>query len=424
MSASELLALLRDDVVSAVDQAATPLSEVAAPDLPVESILRGTLPADVTTNPKIVIVDDEPVVIKVVRKHLASEGYTSFVTTSEPGRAMDIIRAERPDLILLDIMMPKVSGLEVLEQVRADKESKDLPVIILTASSDRDTKVRALELGATDFLEKPVDFVELLTRVRNTLAAKAHYDHLKRYVWGLELETPMKAMELIASRLEVIHCLARAAEDYAGTTGNHVARVGRYSAILAGELGLKENTVTAIEHSAPLHDLGMIGFPDCTPLEAYRFTIAEIEMLRRSISGHESPPHKPTAEQGGIVKSHTGIGAKLLKRGNTPLLRMAARIALSHHESSDGTGYPIGLAGNDIPLEGRIVRVADTFDVLSSTLVYNPPFPLDECFAIMKAGRGGPFDPTVLDAFLHGRGDIEGAQAEYADGAWPPSHRR
>lgn len=388
------MALLQDDVVSAVDEAASPLSEVAAPDLPVESILRGTLPADVTTNPKILIVDDEPVVIKVVRKHLAGEGYNRFVTTSEPGQAMDIIRAERPDLILLDITMPKVSGLEVLERVRADKESKDLPVIILTASSDRDTKVRALELGATDFLEKPVDFTELLTRVRNTLAAKAHYDHLKRYVWGLELEVPMKATELVASRLEVIHCLARAAEECAGATGNHVVRVGRYSAILATELGLKEDTVTAIEHSAPLHDLGMIGFPDCTPLEAHRFTIAEIEMLRRSISGQTSPSKRPAAEQGGTITSHTAIGARLLNRGNTPLLKIAARIALSHHESWDGTGYPIGLAGNDIPLEGRIVRVTDTFDVLSSTLVYNAPIPLDECLAIMEAGRGGPFDPT------------------------------
>lgn len=417
MSASELLALLQDDAVSAVEHSAGSLSGVEAPDLPVDSIVQGTSPWEVTTNPRLMIVDDEPVVVKVVQKHLAAEGFKRFITTTEPARAMELISNERPDLVLLDIMMPGMSGLEVLEKVRADRESRDLPVIILTASTDQETKLEALRLGATDFLEKPVDFVELVTRVRNTLAAKAHYDHLKHYVWGMQLEIPLKEEEMMASRLELVHCLARAVEDCTGTTGNHVARVGRYSAILAKELGLKPATVATIEHSAPLHDIGLIGIPNCTPLETYQFTIAEIELLRRGIPPGQRSLRGATADERGTIQAHTSIGAQLLNRGTSPLFTMAARIALAHHESWDGTGYPIGMAGKDIPLEGRIVRVADTFDVLSSQMVYNPAIPLDQCYKIMEAGRGGPFDPAIVDAFLARKSDIAAAQSEYAETA-------
>ncbi len=414
MSASELLTLLQQDVVEVVEQEAEPLFTAEAPDLPIESILHGTSPWEVTTDPRIMIVDDEPVVLKVVQKHLATEGYKTFITTSEPAQAMEIIRNERPDLVLLDVMMPKVSGLEVLDCIRADKESRDLPVIILTASTDRETRLRALRSGATDFLEKPVDFVELLTRVRNALAAKAHYDQLKHYVWGLQVEIPLRHTELIASRLEMVHCFARAVEDCAGATGNHVARVGRYSAILARELGLKDGTVATIEHSAPLHDVGLIGIPNCTPLDTYRYTVAELELLRRGLTGGPRPGQRAVPEQRADIRSHTSIGAHLLNRGIAPLFKMAARIALTHHESWDGSGYPIGLVESQIPLEGRIVRVADAFDVLSSRMIYNPPVPNDECFAILEAGRGGPFDPAVLDALLNRKADIARAQVDYA----------
>ena len=415
MSTSDLSTLLQEDVISMVNQAVVPLSEVEAPDLPVESILQGTLPWDVITNPRIMIVDDEPVVIKVVRKHLANEGYEKFVTTSEPTQAIEIIHNERPDVLLLDVMMPKMSGLEILEQVRVSKQFVDLPVIILTASSDQDTKLKALELGATDFLGKPVDFVELATRVRNTLTMKSHHDHLKRYTWGLELEIPMQATELTGSRLEVIYCLARAVEDYHNETGNHVMRVGRYAGIIAAGLGLNPNTITAIEHAAPLHDVGKIGTPRSTPFDAYKLAVAEFDVLRARAPDDQKTIDAIPDQQRSAVRSHTEIGARILSRGISPLLKIAARIALAHHEKWDGTGYPLGLAGEDVPIEARIAGVADTFDVLSSKLIYNPPLPLEECLTTMEAGRGSLFDPNVLNAFFRCQQDIMKTRVEHAD---------
>jgi len=415
MSTSDLSTLLQEDVVSLVDEEAAPLSEVAAPGLPIEAILQGTLPWEVTTNPKIMIVDDEPVVLKVVQKHLASEGYKNFITTSEPVEAVDIIHGEQPDVLLLDIMMPKVSGLEILEKVRAYKQFVDLPIIILTAASDQETKMKALELGATDFLGKPVDFVELVSRVRNTLVVKAYHDHLKRYAWGLELEVPMQAAELAGSRQEVIHCLARAVEEYHNETGSHVVRVGRCAGLIGAQLGLSERAVTTIEHAAPLHDIGKIGLPHSTPFESYKLALAEFDVLRRGDSCDDGPFDGISDEQLCVVRSHAEIGARILARGASLLLKVAARIALTHHERWDGTGYPLGLAGEEIPIEGRIVSVADAFDVLSGTLVSSPPLPPKERLATMEGGRGSLFDPTVLDAFFRCKHDALNAPPGYND---------
>ena len=415
MSTSDLSTLLQEDVIATMNQTVVPLSEVEPPEQPLESILQGTLPWEVTTNPKIMIVDDEPVVLKVVQKHLASEGYKNFITTSEPTRAVEIIHSEQPDVLLLDIMMPKVSGLQILAKVRAENQFIDLPIIILTAAADQETKLKALQLGATDFLGKPVDFVELVARVRNTLAAKAHHDHLKRYTWGLELELPIQATELAGSRLEVIHCLARAVEDYHTETGKHVVRVGRCCGIIALQLGLNEGTVTTIEHAAPLHDIGKIGIPRLTPFESYTLASAEFDVLRQNDSDDQEAFGSIPEEQRAAIRSHTEIGARILGRGISPLLTVASRIALTHHEKWDGSGYPLGLAGEDIPIEGRIAGVADVFDFLSSKIILNPPLPLQECIAIMEAGRGNRFDPAVLDAFLRRQHEIVNVQVEYTD---------
>src|SRR5687767_6867859 len=186
---------------------------------------------------RILIVDDEPVNIKVVRKYLQGAGYENFVTLSDSPLAMDVIRRERPDVVLLDVMMPRVSGLDILQSLRADPELAHIPALILTASSDAGTKLKALELGATDFLAKPVDPNELIPRIRNALLVKAHHDHLANYSGQLESEVKLRTSELEASRLHVIQCLARAAEYRDDATGRHVARVGRYAAIIATELG-------------------------------------------------------------------------------------------------------------------------------------------------------------------------------------------
>ena len=194
-------------------------------------------PADETdprATAKIAMVDDEPINIKVVRKHLQTAGYQNFVTTTDSTTAFDLIRQEMPDVILLDVMMPKVNGIEILRAIRADNRLRHIPVIILTASTDAQTKLHALDAGATDFLAKPVDPNDLVPRIRNALIVKAHHDHLSRYSEQLERQVRARTAELEVSRVQVILCLARAAEYRDDTTGQHVIRVGRYVTIISG----------------------------------------------------------------------------------------------------------------------------------------------------------------------------------------------
>jgi putative two-component system response regulator len=365
-----------------------------------------------TSAARIMIVDDEPVNIKVVRKYLQIAGYTEFITTSESPRAMEAIRREKPDVILLDVMMPQVSGLKILQEVRSDPELAHLPVLILTASTDAETKHAALELGATDFLAKPVDASDLVPRVKNCLLVKAHHDHLARYSNHLEAEVRMRTAELEKSRLQVVHCLARAAEYRDDDTGRHVVRVGKYAGILARELGFPADQVTMIEMAAQLHDVGKIGIPDSILLKPGRLDPEEFKLMQRHceygrliILPDEPSTRAPTA---------AGGGRQLRTRS---LLELAAEVAFTHHERWDGTGYPSNIAGEQIPLEGRITAVADVFDALSSKRPYKGAFPLESCISIVKDGRGRQFDPAVVDALLRRIGEITTVAQHMADAA-------
>jgi len=211
---------------------------------------------------RILIIDDEPVNIKVVKKYLQIAGYQNFITSTDAPKAIELIRTEQPDLVLLDVMMPEVSGLQILEQVRSDSALRYLPVLILTASADATIKQTALGLGATDFLAKPVDPGDLVPRVRNALLVKAHHDNLAQYSHQLEHEVKLRTAELEASRLQVVHSLARAAEYRDDDTGRHVVRVGRYASIIARELGFADDRCATLETAAQLHDVGKIGIPD------------------------------------------------------------------------------------------------------------------------------------------------------------------
>lgn len=350
---------------------------------------------------RIMIVDDEPLNIKVARKYLSIAGYDDFVTTTDATRAMEMIRTERPDVILLDIMMPRVSGLEILQAVRADASLAHLPVLILTAATDAQTKQSALELGATDFLAKPVDPADLVPRVRNTLLVKAHLDHLAGYSQELEREVRKRTSELEASRLEVIHCLARAAEYRDDDTGRHVMRVGRYAGILARELGFQNDRAAMLEIVAQLHDVGKIGIPDAILLKPGRLDPDEFRVMQK---------HCEYGRQ--IIIPESGED-----RSDAPLLSLAARIAFTHHEKWDGTGYPSRLAQTDIPMEGRITAVADVFDALCSRRPYKPAFSLEQCLGILREGRATHFDPIVIDAFFRRIGDIVSVQSQLADAA-------
>lgn len=364
---------------------------------------------------KIMIVDDESINIQVARKYLALAGYTDFVVSQDPTKVIGLLDSEQPDLLLLDIMMPRVSGLDILRDLRAQERFTSLPVLILTAADDRQTKSQALSLGATDFLPKPVDPIDLVPRVRNALVLKAHHDHLRNHALELERQVRERTVELEESRKEVIRCLARAAEYRDNETGRHIFRVGRYVGIIARELGYSESDAELLEQAALLHDVGKIGIPDAILLKPGRLDPEEFECIQKHCNFGKRIFERMTTDELTAYGAHTTLGAKIIEQCRAPMLELAGRIALTHHEKWDGTGYPLGLAGEDIPLEGRITAVADVFDALSSKRPYKPAFPLEKCFSILQDGRAKHFDPTVLDAFFARRAEIVSTQIEYAD---------
>jgi len=364
---------------------------------------------------KVMIVDDEAMNIKILRRLLELEGFASFITTSDAPTALSLIRQEQPDIVLLDLMMPYVSGLDILAEVRSDAAISFIPIVILTAVTDRDTRVRAVELGATDFLNKPIDASELLPRVRNVLSVKGYQDQLRHYNKNLEAAVRERTAELELSRRDLIHCLARAAEYRDDDTGQHVLRVGRYTRLIAQAMELPEELIETLEQAALLHDIGKIGIPDAVLLKPGRLTEDEFAMMQKHPGFGKRILTSYSSDEETTLKRHAEVGAHILEVGSSRILDMARTIALTHHERWDGTGYPLGLKDSDIPLVGRIVAVADVFDALSSRRTYKKAFPLDECFQIMQESRGTHFDPDVLDAFLSVRDQVVQVQLYYAD---------
>ncbi len=362
----------------------------------------------------LMIVDDETINIDVAQAYLEEDGFRNFVTTTDSANAVAMVRLHRPDVVLLDINMPEVSGLDILTEMREDLELRRIPVIVLTAATDPDIKLKSLRLGASEILAKPVDPSELLLRVENVLCAKAYQDHLAEYSERLERQVLVRTKELLRSRQEAIQCLARAAEYRDDDTGQHVIRVGVYAAIIAEELGFPKAAVELIEQAAQLHDVGKIGIPDAVLHKPGKLEPEEFEMMKAHCSiGRQIINPLADQETPGAGQS---VGKKILASANSPLLKMAAMIAQTHHEKWDGSGYPCGLSGKNIPIEGRIVAVADVFDALSSKRPYKDAFPIDKCLQILIEGRGNHFDPRVLDAFLARKDQIIEVRQRCLDG--------
>ncbi len=274
---------------------------------------------------------------------------------------------------------------------------------------------KPLSLGATDLLSKPLRSTELLPRVRNALLLKSHVAHLQSYSQELERQVRRRTAELLGSRTELIHCLARLAEYRDNETGRHVIRVGRYSGLLARQLGLDEDTCELIENAAPLHDIGKIGIPDAILLKEGKLTPEEYEIMQRHVALGKGAFEPMSQHEMRTVRSHTVLGEMMVNVSTSPLLTMASQIALTHHERWDGTGYPIGLSGEDIPISGRIVAAADVFDALSNKRPYKPAFPMEKCFNILDEGSGTQFDPQVVAAFKAIRDDILQVRIALAD---------
>src|SRR5579872_852226 len=293
---------------------------------------------------RILIVDDEPLNIDVVQGYLELDGYQNIQSTAHAIEALPLLGTYSPDLVLLDIHMPDISGLEILKAIRADHQFSAIPVVILTASSTNETKLAVLECGATDLLSKPVHQAELMARIRNVLTVKAYQDRLCRYSEELEKAVRERTAALEASRLEVIHCLARAAEFRDDDTGQHIVRVGRYARMIGEGLGLSAAQLDILEPAAQLHDVGKIGIPDAILLKPGKLLREEFEVMQQHCRfGKRIVDTDPDGEAE-LVRRHTQVGAKIVEVGHSPILKMAKQIAMTHHERWDGTGYPSGLA--------------------------------------------------------------------------------
>ncbi len=364
--------------------------------------------------PRILLVDDEPINIKVVQKYLSSAGYADCHSTNSAAVALELAMRVEPDAVLLDVLMPDGNGLDVLADIRAEPRLTQVPVVMLTAAGDRTTKCRALELGATDFLAKPVDPSELVLRIGNVLAVKAHLDHLRVQAEELERLVHERTLQLQASHRSVIHCLARAAECRDDDTGQHVLRVGRFAAIIARQLGWDGPAAEMLGQAAQLHDVGKLGIPDAILLKPGKLTAQEYKLMQKHCDFGKQVFDSLTDVESATVRRHAELGDRMLSGCGSAVLDMAAQIALTHHEWWDGSGCPRGLAGEDIPLVGRITAVADVFDALSSSRHFKPAFPLDKCFAILLEGEGSQFDPRVLAAFLAAQDEIVGAYVRFA----------
>jgi putative two-component system response regulator len=362
----------------------------------------------------VMVVDDEPLCLAVVQGYLEMDGFRRISTVDDGTKVMSMLRSEVPDALLLDIQMPRVNGLDLLSAVRAADQFQTLPVLILSASSDSKTKLRAFELGATDMLTKPVHQAELLARLRNVLRLKAYHDRLLHHSKRLEEEARKRTTELEISRLEVIQCLARAAEIRDDDTGRHVLRVGCYARLIGDELGFSAQVLDTLELAAQLHDVGKIGVPDDILLKPDKLSPEEFEIIQKHCGFGKKIVEPMLGSEATVFRDHAELGVKIMSVGHSPILEVAKRIALTHHERWDGTGYPLGLAREDIPIEGRITAVADVFDALSNKRPYKPAFPMDKCLKIMEQERGKHFDPQVLGAFFARRADVVEVQICYA----------
>ena len=372
---------------------------------------------DSVHNSRIMIVDDEQFNILVVRRFLELDGYNDFISVTDSTKAIDQIRVEKPDLVLLDIMMPEVSGIDILRSLKADKSRRQIPVQVLTASVDAETKKQALDLRAMDFLAKPVDPNDLVPRVRNALIAKTYQDRLASHAEELEIQVQRRTAELAHSRQQVVHCLARAAENRDNDTGMHVVRVGKYVGVIARAMGFARSRVEMIELASQLHDVGKIGLPDSILLHDGPLHGDQRQYMQRhcAVGKRILEPMSPADVE--LLKSHTRMGTEIAFVPTSPLLMLASRIAQTHHEWWDGSGYPLGLAGDDIPIEGRMTSIADVFDALSSRRPYKDPIPREKCFEMMKENGGTQFDPKLLQSFFDNRDQIVDIQIQFMETA-------
>jgi putative two-component system response regulator len=326
-------------------------------------------------NARILVVDDQEPNVRALSRILSAAGYRAIQTTTDPTTVRHLCREFDPDLVLLDLHMPTLDGVAIVEQLRAAAAPQTyLPVLMLTGDGSAASRRRALAAGATDFVAKPFEMDEVLLRIRNLLETRFLHREISLQNQLLETRVRDRTAELQDAQLDTLERLAIAAEFRDDETGRHTERVGEIAAVLASRLGLADEEVFLIRRAAPLHDVGKIGIPD--------------GILRK--------PGPLSPEEFTRMQDHTTIGAQILSGGRSRVVRLAEEIALTHHEHWNGMGYPRGLAGEAIPLAGRLVMVADVFDALSSDRIYRAAWPPERVLAYIEQYAGERFDPRIV----------------------------
>lgn len=361
---------------------------------------------DTADKPTILVVDDTPDNLTLVSNLLKKDYRVRVAISGE--KALKIALSEAPpDLILLDVMMPVMDGYEVCQQLRNNTLTAHIPIIFLTAKSEVEDERKGLSLGASDYITKPISPPILEARVKTHLVAKAHADFLTDKTAYLEDEVARRTRELTAIQDVTIQAMASLAETRDSDTGNHIRRTQFYVRALTSKLQnhprfsafLTDSMIEMIFKSAPLHDIGKVGIPDRILLKPGRFDPAEFE----------------------IMKTHTTLGRDAIQAAENSLglkvdfLSLAKEIAYGHQEKWDGSGYPLGLSGEAIPVSARVMAVADVYDALISRRVYKESMSHDKAVAIIEEGKGTHFDPDMVEAFLSIQDEIRAIAARYAD---------
>ena len=330
-------------------------------------------------------------------------GYTVDVAANGV-EALDVM-SPSVDLVVLDGEMPEMDGFEVARRIRSDPSVADVPIVMVTGLEGREDRLKAFDLGINDVVSKPIDATELQFRSRWLVSLKIAQDEIKAHGRKLEETVEHRTRDLRAALAEVqaarlstheahidtIHRLTLAGEFKDRDTADHVARIGRFSEVVARRMKLPGNTIEVIRHAAPMHDVGKIGIPDAILLK----------------------PGRLDAEEIAVMQNHTIIGAQILADSTSEVLQMGERIALTHHERWDGGGYPNGIAGGDIPIEARICAVVDVFDAVTVDRPYRKAVPHDEVIEMMLGDAASHFDPDVLEAFIDSIEEIKAVQAEH-----------
>ena len=341
-------------------------------------------------NAKILAVDDNILNLQILKKILSSAGFVNFYTTTDPTKIIHIYGETKPDLLLLDLNMPILTGFDIMNQLTESNPNDYLPILVLSAEDEK-ARLKALSCGAKDFLHKPYQASEVVLRSRNIIEVRLLYKQIKSQNLSLEQQVEERTSDLKNTRLDVIRRLANTAELRDSDTGEHIIRMSYYCEKLALAVGFTHSQAEMILNTSPLHDVGKIAIPDAILLKTGKLEPQEFE----------------------IIKTHTTIGAKILSGSDSAFLKMAETIALTHHERFDGLGYPNKLKGEEIPLVGQVCSVADVFDALTSARPYKKAWSFEEAMAEIQNSRGKNFDPKVADAFCDIQNEIRSVYNQY-----------